>query len=178
MGGCASATGDQQLRGISRSCKVEACSDKCTLSKKDDKNAEEYIVLLHKLAIGVEPAEKPKSHHGISWTKIQILTTLLSKPGVNIESTLAPEQITDFSDLTLPARPLPYVTPLMQAVIHKNVNMVNLFMRFGANVNATLPCEVSFSSSRATGVSGHMSMNVVDSRRVFPEGSSVLMISL
>jgi hypothetical protein len=122
----------------------------------------EGIISLHKFAIGIyEPNTRAMRQDPRLFTKTDVLRSIMSMPGANITCSLATVDPADFHDASLP--PVPYVTPLVQAIIHKNSDAINPLIKFGADINAVLPFNVPYS---------------VPGLEALPEGSTVLMISL
>jgi hypothetical protein len=142
--------------------KHEAAKKVDRKASRESVSHQDHVVLLHKLAMGIyPPSDLPRA----SWSIIDVLMDILSKPGLHIDSVL--DDNFDPADFTGSlSKPFLHVTPLMQAVLYKNAHVVYHFIEYGADTNAVLPCDIPYP----------LHPNAPNS--VLPAGSSVFMLAL
>ena len=156
---------------------ITRLSLKETKSVNTVRNAQENaLLLINKYAMGESLDSLMATHRSSSFevSDRYILDRVLRLSKVSIDAGCCDNAFSDVSHVTFPenvrekspndGRGLyTHVTPLMQAVLHRNVEPAKLFIDMGADVNATLPCDVPYYR---------------DDLPVLPKDTTVLMLAL
>jgi hypothetical protein len=158
-----------------------------------DKSRQQSALMFHKFAAGQFSGAQPsKFRTDTVMRNLDTLDFIMNQPNADMEGPLEKEtpistgiisrggfarndkdsrgQVQEVGHDVL----FPHVTPLMQAVLHSNLKAVELLVHMGADINATLPCDLKYEYRYQFRFGRDAEAEIP----VIPKGSTVLMMAM